>query len=165
MSILTFCQWLQGTSLAEEVRENGLLFPLLEGTHVLAATFLVGSVAIVDLRLLGVRAFSASIRQLMASVLPLTWTAFVCAVATGGMLFSSDAEQYSRNLPFQLKLGLLGLVAVNMLIFHLTTCRTLSRWDDSVHTPLPARAAGIASLIFWIGIIACGRGIGFANTL
>jgi predicted membrane protein len=164
MDFLSLCRGLQDTAFAIAVRESTLLFPLIEGLHVLAITFLVGSVAVVDLRLLGIRAFAGSIRQLMVDVLPFTWTAFAIAILTGAALFSSDAEQYSHNVSFQLKIVLLGLVGLNALVFHGLTCRTLDRWDEATYTPWSARAAGIASLIFWIGIVACGRGIGFANT-
>jgi len=40
-------------TLGELVRENDLLFPFIESVHVLAVCLVVGSIAVVDLRLLG----------------------------------------------------------------------------------------------------------------
>ncbi len=165
MDIQTILGWLQATSLATSVRESSFWFPSVEALHVLAVAFVAGSVAVVDLRLLGVAVFSRSIRQLMHDVLPFTWSAFGFAVLTGGILLSSAAVSYSHNLPLRLKMTLLALAAANMLIFHTTTCRDISRWDEAVRTPIPARLAGAASLLLWILIIACGRWIGFANSV
>lgn len=164
MDIQAICGWLQATALAASVRESSILFPSVEALHVLAVAFVAGSVAVVDLRLLGVTAFNRSIRQLMHDVLPFTWSAFGCAVLTGAILLSSAAVSYSRNLPLRLKMILLALAAINMLLFHTTTCREISHWNEAIRTPMPARLAGAASLLLWIMIIACGRWIGFANS-
>jgi hypothetical protein len=159
----SFLQWVQTTSFATVVRENGFLFPTVEGLHVLASTFVVGSVAVVDLRLLGVKAFNSSIQRLMKQVLPLTWIAFGCAVLTGATLFSSDAVEYSRNSAFQLKFLALLLVGLNMLIFHFLTCRGLSHWDEALRAPAAVRFAGATSLLLWMTVVGCGRWIGFVD--
>lgn len=161
MNVQAFLQWLQMTSFATAVRENGVLFPTVEGLHVLACALVVGSVCIVDLRLLGVAAFDQSISRLMKQVLPVTWIAFGCAVLTGATLFSSQAVDYFHNIAFQLKFLLLSLLALNMCVFHLFTCRGSRSWDKAVTTPAAARLAGALSLLFWVGVLGCGRWIGF----
>jgi hypothetical protein len=165
MDLQSLLQWLQTTSFATTVREDKFLFPSIEGMHVLASAFVVGSVAVVDLRLLGINAFQPSIRLLMKQVLPLTWTAFACAVLSGAALFSSDAVEYSRNIALQLKLLMLTLVALNVIIFHFITCRRQTDWDDAPRTPAAVRCAGAASLLLWIAVVGCGRWIGFVEAL
>jgi hypothetical protein len=163
MDIQACLQWLQMTSFATTVRENALLFPTIEGLHVLASAFVVGSVALIDLRLLGVSAFERSIGGLMRQVLPITWIAFGCAVLTGATLFSSEAVEYFHNIAFRLKFLMLTLVALNVLIFHFLTCRGLRNWDDALSTPAAARCAGATSLLLWIAVVGCGRWIGFVD--
>src|SRR5690606_10740117 len=102
------------------------------------------------------------VRRLMSDVLPLTWAFFGCAVLTGAILFSSDAVAYSQNIPFRLKLLFLGMAGINVLIFHLLTCRTVVRWDETLRTSAAARLGGAASLLLWASITACGRWIAFA---
>ena len=157
-----FCQILQDTPVAIKVREDPLLFPVIEAAHVLAACFVVGSVAVVDLRLLGVNAIYRSVRQIMKHVLPLTWCAFLCAVLTGATLFSTDPVEYSHNGAFRVKFILLGLAAVNVVAFHSLRGWGGDDWDGTDRTPRFARLAGVISLLLWIGITACGRAIGFA---
>lgn len=142
---------------------GGVLFPWIESVHVLAAATVVGTVAMVDLRLLGFRAGERGVRRLIAEVLPYTWAAFGLAALTGLLLFSSSATTYAVNLWFQLKFGLLLVAGVNMAWFHLLPYRTVHLWDELIRPPTRARIAGFLSLSIWIGVVACGRWIGFSQ--
>src|SRR3954470_22805359 len=82
---------LEATSIATAVRENESLFPWVESFHVLAIVLVIGSIAIVDLRLMRVASRERSIGQLAADVLPCTWVAFAVAAVSGALLFSSNA--------------------------------------------------------------------------
>lgn len=150
------------SGLATSIRESGTLFPWIESAHVLAVTTVVGTIAIVDLRLLGYRAHRRGAQQLILDMLPFTWIAFVLAVVTGGLLFMSNATLYWENIPFRFKMVALLLAGVNMAIFHLTAYRRIGEWDDRLPTPTAARVAGATSLGLWIIVIFLGRWIGFA---
>jgi len=156
---------LQQTPLATTIRENTVLFPGIESLHVLAVAFLVGSVAVVDLRLLGTRSLTRSIEELMAITLPWTWVAFATAVVTGCLLFTSNAVEYSQNVAFRAKLLVLALAGLNAAVFHSATCRGLKAWEYSLHTPPSVRVAGAVSLLCWVAIVALGRAIGFTSAL
>lgn len=156
-----FFQWLYDTPLAATTRANPLLFPWVESVHVLAIALVVGSIAAVDLRLLGLASRSRPITRLIRDVLPLTWISFAIAVLTGVTLFSSNAIQYAQNGPMRLKMLLLGIAGINMLVFHLVTYRSIGTWDEAPRTPLSVRFAGATSLLLWIGIVVFGRWIGF----
>jgi hypothetical protein len=157
----SFFQWLYDTSLAETIRSNEMLFPWIESIHVLAITLVLGSIAVVDLRLLGIASRSRPVTRLIREVLPVTWCAFAVAVLSGGTLFTSNAVEYSRNFPFQMKMVLMALAGINMLAFHLLTYRSVAQWDEAPATPPAARVAGGVSIALWLGIVAFGRWIGF----
>jgi hypothetical protein len=156
-----FLQSLQDTSIATAIREGESLFPWIECAHVLALTVVIGSIAIVDLRLIGVASRDRSVAQTTAAVLPVTWTAFVVAVTTGGLLFTSNATVYAFNLYFQVKMVFIALAGINMAVFHLFLNRGVDAWHTPALTPLRARIVGGLSLCLWIAIAACGRWIGF----
>ena len=61
----------------------------------------IGTISIVDLRLLGIASLDRALDRLMRDVLPYTWSAFAVAVVTGGLLFSSNAVIYAHNFFFQ----------------------------------------------------------------
>ena len=156
-----FLQWLQDSSIATAIREGETSFPWIECVHVLALTVVIGSIAIVDLRLLGVASRDRGVAQTTAGVLPVTWTAFVFAVTTGALMFASNATVYAHNFYFQSKMALIALAGINMAVYHLFLNRGVDTWHTAGATPLRARVVGGLSLCLWIAIAAFGRWIGF----
>jgi hypothetical protein len=154
-------QALHDTPFAEAVRANALAFPWLESVHVLAIALVLGSIVVVDLRLLGLASMNRPVSTLIRQVLPITWIAFTVAAITGGAMFASNAVAYAENLPFQMKMLLLLIAGLNMLFFHLVTYRSIAQWNESRHTPLGARCAGGVSIVVWLGVVAFARWIGF----
>jgi hypothetical protein len=152
---------LENSGLADNVRENDLLFPVVESIHVLAICLVVGSILVVDLRLLGLASTRWPVSRLTRAILPLTWIAFVVAVASGGLMFISNATKYLGNGFFVAKMILIGIAGLNMVVFHFVGARDLSKWDDQSRPPFSARLAGGLSLLLWVAVVACGRWIGF----
>jgi hypothetical protein len=157
----TLLQSLQDTRIATALREGESLFPWVECVHVLALTLVIGSIAIVDLRLIGLTSRNRSVAETTASTLPLTWCAFVIAALSGALLFSSNATTYAHNVYFQAKLALIGLAGINMGAYHLLLGRGARAWLTPGLTPWRAKVVGVISLGLWITIAACGRWIGF----
>ena len=162
MQIDRALEWLQSTRIATTVAENDILFPWIESVHVLAIVLVVGTISIVDLRLLGVASLDISARRLMRDVIPYTWGAFVVAAITGSLMFSSDAVHYAQNRLFQAKLVMLVLAGLNMATFHFFGVRDIERWEaPGATTPVAAKAAAAISLLVWITVVSLGRGTGF----
>jgi hypothetical protein len=159
MSFDALLRWLEATTIATSVAENDLLFPWIESVHVLAITLVVGSIFVVDLRLIGWAWLDRAAYLLTREVLPLTWGAFTLAVTTGLLLFVAKATNYGHSTLFLSKLTLLALAGLNMAVFHSGIGREIERWGSA--SPLAARIAGGISLALWIGVVACGRWVGF----
>jgi hypothetical protein len=153
--------YFENSALADNIRENDLLFPLIESVHVVAICLVVGSILAVDLRLLGLASVKRSVSRVTQGILPLTWGAFAVAVTSGGLLFISNATKYLGNGFFVAKMFLIAAAGLNMVIFHMIGARDLPRWENDARPPLPARLAGGASILLWIAVVACGRWIGF----
>jgi hypothetical protein len=124
--------------------------------------FVVGTVGLMDLRLLGVGSRNRSISELMRHTLPWTWIAFVVAAVCGALLFASKATTYYANIPFRMKMVCMALAGVNMLALHFLTGRDMNTWDRGP-APLQARIAAGISLSLWMVIVATGRWIGFTT--
>lgn len=161
--LVSLCTWLENTELGMFISVSDWAFPTIETIHVFFLVIVVGTVAIVDLRLLGVASRNRSVSKLSREVLPITWGAFLGALISGSLLFISNATHYFANGPFRFKMICMALAGLNMLIFHFMTYRDVQRWDDDVITPKAARIAGALSLIFWILVVAFGRWIGFVR--
>jgi hypothetical protein len=161
MSLTDLIAILEGSGLADRIRENDNLFPLIESIHVVAISLVIGSIFAVDLRLLGLAWTRRTASQVTNGIVPLTWVAFVCAVGSGGLLFISHAAKYLENTYFDSKLSLIAVAGINMLAFHFIGARDQARWDAQIRPPLKARAAGGLSIALWVAVVACGRWIGF----
>jgi len=154
--------WLQATPLSTTIRESDLLFPTIECVHVIAFVVVVGTISVVDLRLMGLASKTRPADELIEELLPITWIAFAVAAAAGLLLFCSKPITYTQNFFFLGKMLLLVLAAANMGVFHLVVQKSLATAPIGP-PPLTARASGAISLALWITIVAFGRWIGFTT--
>jgi len=156
-----FISYFENSGLADNIRENDVLFPLIESMHVVAICLVVGSILVVDLRLLGLASIHRSLSRVTSGILPLTWSAFAVAVTSGLLLFISNATKYLGNGYFVAKICLICAAGLNMAIFHGISAKDLPRWENETLLPLPARLAGGLSILLWVSVVICGRWIGF----
>ena len=163
MSLMQFFSNLEATPVATAIRESTWLFPTIETLHVLSIVLVVGTIMIVDLRLINLAGRRRGMSDLMNEVLPWTWGAFVCAVVTGSLLFSSSAVKYSHSATFKFKMVMLLTAGINMAVFHLGAYRKVHLWDRAAMTPTGARIAGGVSLAIWVTVVALGRWTGFTT--
>lgn len=156
---------IQYSSLGTFLAESTWAFPTIETIHVIALVTVIGTIAIVDLRLIGVASKGHRVSLLAKDTLPLTWGAFVLAAITGSLLFVSKATSYVVNPYFLWKLVMLVLAGFNMMYLHLTAWRTVEHWELDPSFPAAAKVAGWLSLIFWVAVVFFGRAIGFTLSM
>ncbi|HLH32028.1 MAG TPA: DUF6644 family protein [Terriglobia bacterium] len=164
MDIAGAISLVESSRVADAIRNSLYLFPLIESAHVLGLTMVFGTIAIIDLRLLGIASTRRSFRRIASDVLKWTWAAFALSVVTGSLMFITNANVYYHNFFFRAKMALLLLAGINMLIFEVTAARSVHRWDNDVKAPLAGRTAAALSLVLWIAIIFLGRWTGFTTT-
>ena len=78
--------WLESTALAQYITQSTIAFPAIEIVHVIAIALVFGTIAIVDLRLLGLGSNNRAVTELCRDVLPWTWGAYGIAAALAGHL-------------------------------------------------------------------------------
>lgn len=152
--------WLEANAVLEAMRAWPWAYPLTEVAHLLGLSLLVGTAALFDLRLLGLR------RELPTSLvaqclLPLTWVGFVLAALTGGLLFLHAPRSLLSSTPFLVKLVLIGVAGINVLIFHVGTFRNVRSWDTYAPTPPAAKITASVSLVVWGSVVTLGRLIAY----
>jgi hypothetical protein len=160
-SLTDLMDWLEATSLAVFIHRTAWAFTTVELVHVFAISLVVGTIAMVDLRLLGLASTKRPFTELAGQVLPFTWVAFVLAVMAGSLLFISQATAYFASTTFRIKMLVIVLAGINMLVFELITVRRVQDWDRNPVPALPARLAGGISLTCWILVVIFGRLTGF----
>jgi hypothetical protein len=160
-SIVALLEAVNDSPLAVAVRESIWLFPIIEAIHVLALVIVVGSIARLDLRLLGLASRDRPISDVSAEMLPWTWAGFVVATVCGVLLFISKPLIYLTIPYFSIKMAILVLAGLNMAAFQLVIARDAGTWASRAAAPRAAQVSAGLSLTFWIAIVVLGRFIGF----
>ena len=159
--IVDFLQWINDLPLSEGIRSSFWMFPAIETIHVIAIVFVLGSITRLDMRLLGLVWRNRPVTEVSEEMLPWTWTSFVIAMIFGLLLWSSKPIEYFGIAFFDVKMILIMLAGLNMLLFQFITFKDVAKWDRDPIPPPAARIAGGLSMAFWLGVVICGRFIGF----
>lgn len=158
---MALLEWLQSTAPAVFIHQKAWAFTTIAVIHVFAVSLVIGTIAMVDLRLLGFASTRRPFTELARAILPWTWAAFALAVIAGSLLFTSRATEYITNTTFWIKMGIMALAGINMLVFELITMRGVKTWDVAAMPPRQARLAGAVSIGCWALVVVFGRWTGF----
>lgn len=130
-------------------------WPIAEIVHFIGLCLLLGTVGVVDLRMLGLlRGLSLAA---LHKLIPFGVLGFVLNLLSGAVFVSSSPDQYLYNPAFQIKMGLIGLAGLNMALFYLTTAGKLAALGPNQMAPRAARIFAGVSLASWLLVIAAGR--------
>src|SRR6185503_11101508 len=97
MSIADLLAAVEASRLAATIRDSLYLFPLIESSHVIGLSMVFGTIAIIDLRLLGIASTRRSFTRIASDLLKWTWAAFALTVTTGLLMFITNADVYYHN--------------------------------------------------------------------
>ena len=156
------CEWIAGTYVGRGILESVLLFPIIEGFHLMGIALSVGVLCWFDLRLIGLAFTDQPVSKVWKQILPVASVGFVLMFITGGLLFWAEAITAYDSVHFWIKLGLILLAGVNAVYFETVTRRGIAEWDKAPVPPLRARIAGLASLILWTAVIITGRTMAYS---
>jgi hypothetical protein len=151
----SFLQWVRETPLSAFVLDHGRLWPVMESLHYVGLAFLFGTVALYDLRVLGLA--KAASPAALHKLVPFGVAGFLVNLTTGTMFFASQPEQYAYNAAFKFKLAFFAIAGANVVLFYtwaFAGVRNLGPGDDA---PARAKIAAAVSLLAWIGVMVAGR--------
>ena len=144
------------SALGVAMRQSLWLYPIVEIVHLTGIALLVGSIAMLDLRLLGL-SNAVPVRRLALHILPWTAASFLLIVPSGLAMFVAHAGDFIASPVFVLKISLILCAGVNAAVFHAGVFRGAAEWDVNRMPPAAARLSAALSLLLWISVIACGR--------
>ena len=130
-------------------------WPAAESVHFIGLSLLVGTIALFDLRLLGMakRIPIAALHRLI----PWGVLGYGINVVSGSFFLMTEPDQYIYNPAFHFKLLFMALAGVNVLAFYSAVYRRAIAVGASEDAPRSAKVVAIASLGFWVAVIVCGR--------
>ncbi|MEQ1947827.1 MAG: DUF6644 family protein [Bryobacteraceae bacterium] len=157
MSLYEFCVMLYDSNFGTSLRESQLMFPIVEGIHVLGLAASVGAIVLLDLRLTGLGIRSATPSQIMRQLKPWYITGFAVMFITGILLFWAEAEKCYRSPTFRWKLVFLVLAGINAAYYEVKYVPKMDSWNGQAALPSGAKLVGWCSLIFWTLVVGFGR--------
>ncbi len=153
---ISFFYWCESVWPGKWIKQATWVFAVTETVHIMVLAVLLGTIFVVDLRLLGVGLKRRSATTLAHEMEPWTLTSFVLMVITGVMLFMSEAVRLSQSGPFFYKILFLSLA----LIIHFTIIRSSTKPGVPEGGTL-GKVAACLSLFFWFGVAFAARAIAF----
>jgi hypothetical protein len=161
MSLLSFVQWLQSTSWATALRGSWYVYPVVLSLHLVGIAFFGGMIFISNMRLLGLGFSRYSLSDVIGQLRWPKRLGFLAVLTCGVLLASSKAEEYYYNIFFWTKMSLLVLIAIHGMAFRGSVYRNTEVLDKAPSIPGTVKLAASLSLLLWIGVAICGRGIGY----
>jgi hypothetical protein len=158
MSVLSFFTWCESSAIGEAIRDSRWLFPVIECAHLLALALLGGLLLNVNLSLLGLGAGRKRSVQLWRDTKPWLVFSLGAMLATGFLLFMSEAVKLYYHEAFWVKMSALALA----MLFTFTVQSRTAQADPATVTKFRSRAVAVASLFLWLMVGAGGRWIGFS---
>ena len=152
---MEFLQQVESSGFSQWVKQSGSLwaFPGILLMHTYGMAVLVGVIAGIDLRILGV--MPAVPLAPLKKFLPLVWVAFWVNAVTGTMLLAADATSKMRNLDFGIKMAFIVLAVITQRVIQKRV------FGDPEIDARPfssnAKMLAVLSLVFWLGAITAGR--------
>ncbi|HJT87880.1 MAG TPA: DUF6644 family protein [Bryobacteraceae bacterium] len=136
------------------LNNNEWAFPLLEIIHIAGFTLSIGTIALVDLRLLGLGFRRLASAELARQLAPWTLIGLIVMLISGPLIFSSDPNMYLHNISFKFKMVALAVA----ILYHYT----IHNWT-AYRQPAPAvgKLVGGVSVLLWVSVVAGGLFIAF----
>jgi hypothetical protein len=153
---ISFFHWCEAVWPGRWVKDARWIFAIIETIHIMVLAVLLGTIFIVDLRLLGVGTSRRSPAQLARDLSPWMLVSIALMAITGVTLYMSEAVRLSQSGPFFYKIVSLFLA----LIVQFTLTRSATKPEMPEGAPIRKVAAGL-SLFFWFGAAFAGRAIAF----
>jgi hypothetical protein len=148
-SYLHACQDVQSAPIVMWFTQGILISVFIWLIHYLSAFLTVGSMVMIDLRVLGLAGKSQSISQVTKFYSPWMWTGIVALTITGLLMLAGDAVLFCNNVVFGTNLLITALAAVTGVII----ARKVPSWDSPSGAPAGAKVLALVSLLLWLGTI------------
>lgn len=150
------------------INDFDLAWPIFEMIHFLGMALLIGSIGLLDLRMLGF--FKGLPIHKLEVLVPVAIGAFLANFLTGIIFILANPAggpvAYLTNLALQIKLILILIAGLNALLYYVTgISKKMAAVGPNDDAPMNAKLIAGSSLVLWIGVILFGRLIMYNDTL
>jgi len=137
---------LEQTAWVKTLGSTGWMYSTVSVTHYLSMFWFIGSIVLVDLRVMGLAARRRGVGELAEQLFPWAWIGFTFAMISGFLMFATDAGDWAPSKVFHIKLS---LIAVSVL-FALIVQFSARKWSQNPEIPRAAKIIALISLLLWV---------------
>jgi hypothetical protein len=151
--MLALCHWIDRNSFFMALNSSTPMSVFLEVSHYFSMFMIVGSMALVDLRILGLAGKSQNLTDMAEDLLPWMWIGVVVNAVSGLAMFTGEATAYYLSGPFHIKM-LLVVLAIGFGIF---VNQNAPKWGRAASISTGAKLVALISMVLWIVTILAGN--------
>ena len=157
-----FALWLSTTAPSLFIQEhNAWAIPTIQSVHIVGIAFVMGSVLMIDLRILGWAGTDQTLRQTADRFGPWLTGSLWLLLITGILMVIGEPARELVSFSFWLKMALVAIGAAVAIVFLASVRRDEQRWEGAlIHRP-SIRTLAIVTFIVWACVIVLGRLIGY----
>lgn len=161
-----------GTLLSGSFLQEGALWtlrtvpgfpPIIQTVHILGIAVLMGTVVMLNLRVLGLAVPSQKLTEMTDRVMPWVWWALASNLVSGAFFVLGRPTRYFNNPIFGWKLSFLIPALLLTLVFYGLHRQQSGYWELTIKRKWTGRAIAAASLICWLGVAMAGRWIAYVE--
>lgn len=139
------------------LRNSHYAIPVIQSLHLLGITLLLGSVVILNLRLLGLGLTGIRLEVIARQVWSWGTAGLILAAVSGFFVFLPDPARYAANTSFGVKM----IVLPTAILFQYTVYRRAVRADAAANPGKRRVILPLLSLFLWFSVGWAGRAIAF----
>ena len=149
-----------GREVAAWVNANAWVWPSLESLHFVGLSLLMGPILAINLRVLG---FMKQVSLVaLDRLIPWAVLGFGVNIVTGMLFFIAVPDQYTQNIAFMWKAGLIVVAAFNGLYF--TAYDRAWALEPGGGAPVLSKAMAVSAFVLWVGVMYYGSMLPFIGT-
>ena len=161
MYVRSWFEYVEAFPSSIAFRESVYVYPLTLTAHVVGMCLFAGLIIMMDLRLLGIGNTQTPLSQVQKRLFPWQIAGFTLSAVTGMVLVYGQPMRFYGNIFFWVKSVMMLVAFINAQAFHLSTYRSVAKWDTGTRMPFGARLSGAFGLALWVMVILSGRLIAY----
>jgi len=158
---MAFVSWIENSALGIWMVDSLWAYPIVLSTHAVGMSIVVGTVVMIDLRLLGY-AGDAPLDS-FKSIFAVTWLGVVLNFLSGVALFTSDPEKFFYHPVFWIKIGLMITGVFSVYLLWREILMNEGNTQGNFEPSSKIKILACFSLLLWFSVIVAGRLIAYVE--
>jgi hypothetical protein len=157
-----FAEWLSLTSPSVFIQNhNAWMIPAIQSIHIVAIGIVMGSVLLIELRVLGWAGMDQTLGQTTRRFGPWLTGGLCLLLATGILMVVGEPVRELVTFSFWLKMFLVAVSAGIALVFLARVRKQEAKWGETILGRRSTKWAAVLVFLIWMCVIILGRLIAY----